>query len=246
MRLTAEGEKLHAAVRSSFEQLRNAVEAIRRTPRREALDVTVGPYMGARWLSPRLSGFWSAHPEIELKLHHPREGTAHTAKNVRVGIVWGSGGWPGMLSEPLFKAEMVPVCSPSYLRLATVRNADDLIGCATLLHSDTRQEWTDWLRAVGLPVDLAQGGPVFEDTNVMIEAAVAGQGVAIGTRPLIDDDLSTGRLALAHPRVVAIADTYHFVCQLQVAELSAVKAFRSWLRDEAARPRRSGVTAGVG
>ena len=75
--LTPEGEVLYAAATSAFHQLQAAVDIIRNSPIRDVLDVTVGPYMGARWLSRRLSRFWEAHPEIELRLHHPREGTAH-------------------------------------------------------------------------------------------------------------------------------------------------------------------------
>jgi LysR family glycine cleavage system transcriptional activator len=232
--LTPEGERLHEVTESVFNRLMGVVGSIQDGPRRKVLNVTVGPYMGARWLSPRLHRFWRAHPDIEVRFQHLYDETTFRATDIDVGVVWGVGRWPGLYSQPLFKAESVPVCSASLLRRLRRRAGSELIRNATLLHYNNHREWSQWLIAVGLPVELAERGPVFRDMNVAIEAAIAGQGVAMGTRPMMDEDLRSKRLVMAHPRIVAIDETYQFVSLPDTKDDYCIKAFRSWLLQEAA------------
>src|SRR4051794_39450913 len=186
--LTTDGERLHSVTEATFARLLNTLEEIRQTPRRSVLSVSVGPYMGARWLSPRLERFWRGHPHVELRLHHPREGTAYSVANVRVGIIWGQGNWPGVVCEPLFQSQLVPVCSADLLQRSGRTAGSDLIEGSTLLHSNDRRDWIQWLMAAQLPPQWAEEGPIFEDTNVMMESAVAGQGIVMGAKPLVDED----------------------------------------------------------
>jgi LysR family transcriptional regulator, glycine cleavage system transcriptional activator len=137
------------------------------------------------------------------------------------------------VSEPLFQSQLVPVCSAGLLQKSAHTAGSDLIKCSTLLHSNDRRDWIQWLTGAQLPLQLAEEGPVFEDTNVMMESAVAGQGIAMGAKPLVDEDLERGRLVLAHPHILPIKDTYHFVCVPELEEQDSVRAFRDWLRQEA-------------
>jgi LysR family glycine cleavage system transcriptional activator len=230
--LTPEGEKLYDATSAMLERLRKVVGDIRGSPRRPMLNVTVGPYMGAHWLSPRLERFWNRHPDIELRLLHPYPVALHPTR-IDVGILWGRGRWPGLSSEPLFVARSVPVCSPQFLRRQHRRPGRELVENATLLHSADRLEWTNWLTAAGLPVELAERGPIYQDTNVTMEAAMAGQGVAIGTKPIIDNEVHAGRLTLAHRHIVGLDETYHLAWAPEFANEYGINRFCSWLMQEA-------------
>ena len=126
------------------------------------------------------------------------------------------------------------VGAPDYIgRLGLETPAD--IGRATLLHEDTREDWTEWLLVAGLDPALARKGIVMDDDNALIQAAASGQGLALTTPSLVVEDIAAGRLA--SPFELALADGYGFylVCEKDALARPKVAAFRSFLREEAVR-----------
>ncbi|HTZ00065.1 MAG TPA: LysR substrate-binding domain-containing protein, partial [Rhodocyclaceae bacterium] len=156
-----------------------------------------------------------------------------------VAIRYGTGIYPGLQVERLFSPSYVPVCSPALLAgKLPLRAPADLAG-HVLIHDETIDDgdqsiWAEWLQAAGADDIDAERGPRFSNAALAIEAALEGQGVALAVKPLVEDDIAAGRLAI--PFAVALPSPYAYflVTAEAVARRPPVAAFRQWLLAEAA------------
>ena len=230
--LTREGLRLQPAATEAFEILRRALSDIGRGE--QVLAITTTPSFGARWLAPRMGRFAERHPGIELSIRHTQAVLELGREGLDLAVRWGKGRWPGVESELIGPATRIVVGAPAYIRRLALETPAD-IDRATLLHEDTREDWTEWLLVAGLDPALADKGTVMDDDNALIQAAVSGQGLALTTPSLVVEDIATGRLI--SPFELALADGYGFYLVYEKDALARPKvaAFRSFLRDEAAR-----------
>lgn len=230
--LTPNGERLRDATELVLAKLASAICGIRSKPVIEALTVTVSPYFGSRWLSQRLEHFWTLQPDIELRLRQYQEPAKFDELNCDVLIKYGREAPSGFECETLFEARSAAVCSPALLEAFESRG-NSPVEEATLLHHRGRQYWCDWLSAAGFPTELAWRGQLFEDIHLLMGAAASGQGLALGTRPIIDDDLRSQRLVLAHPAELSVGYSYQFICRRGALRIPKVRAFHAWVSAEA-------------
>ncbi|HTY99020.1 MAG TPA: transcriptional regulator GcvA [Rhodocyclaceae bacterium] len=252
LELTEHGAAMLPKIREGFECLAAAVEAAGEH-RGGALTVTAPPSFATHWLLSRLPRFAAAHPEIALRLASSPDSVDRRGETAildealvdlrgeasTVAIRYGTGIYPGYWVERLFAPVYVPVCSPKLLAgRPPLRTPADL-GRQVLIHDETiddgeRPIWDAWLQAAGADDIDAERGPHFSNAALAIEAAVAGQGVALAAKPLVEDDVAAGRLAI--PFAVALPSPYAYflVTAEAVARRPPVAAFRQWLLAEAA------------
>jgi LysR family glycine cleavage system transcriptional activator len=107
-----------------------------------------------------------------------------------------------------------------------------------LIHLDTRSDWANWLRGVGIDDADVTHGPVLNRASMVIDAAINGQGIALARTTLAAWDLINGRLALAFPESVPVSKTYWIVCPRATAALPKIATFRDWLLAEASNDLR--------
>jgi LysR family transcriptional regulator, glycine cleavage system transcriptional activator len=255
LELTPEGQTMLPKVRAGLENLQEAVDQLRLRESRVVLNVAAPPNFASRWLVPRLEGFTSAHPSLELhvasrlsmidghangdtRAPEPRE-EAPTA-NIR----FGSGHYPGFVVDEIFAAEYVPVCSPRLLHGEhPLRKPSDLRH-HTLIHDDSivedaaRPKWSDWVEAAGVEdVDLSRG-PHFSDAALAFDAAIEGLGVALAIKPLLCAEIRAGRLVVPFDIVAPTRWSYFLVTSAADAAEAPVAAFRDWILAEAAEAKR--------
>jgi DNA-binding transcriptional LysR family regulator len=222
---TPAGLRLHAGIAAALQQLREALAHVA-DKRRARVRLSVLPSFAAHFLMSRLARFYSAHPEIDLELVAKTRLADFSEDGVDVAVRYGAGSWPGLRTELLMPETLVPVCSP------TVLARGGLSRRPTLLHDGEEERWRAW-RAEGAPLR-PRRELNYEDFNVVIEAACAGLGVALGRTPLIDEALRSGRLVRASPREVASPFSYWLVTR--AAALSpAARALTAFLKRECAR-----------
>jgi LysR family transcriptional regulator, glycine cleavage system transcriptional activator len=232
------------ALRNGFDQLAAAVDAMSSGGRR-ILTVTAVPSLSAEWLVPRLHRFSEQYPDIDVLLHPTVELVDLGRSRVDIGVRYGSGSYPGIVSERLFDDEIFPVYSPKRLGRRALKNPADLKGLP-LIHTDWTPEsghwpgWSDWLRAAGVTGVDVNKGLRFSDGALAIQAAVSGQGVALGSRALVLDHLEAGRLARPFELSLVTDFAYYISCAKKRAEEPDLVAFRRWVIAEAQResPRR--------
>lgn len=239
--LTADGQRLLTACTAALGTLRGAVRDIRAPNRREVLALTTTPGFAALWLIPRLTAFTRAHPGIDVRLDATLEnrtlGDDGFDLAIRYAKVAGAG-----TGVQLFNESMLPVCSPrlaAELALPLKRPAD--LAGHTLLHivmdSDVGglpMEWQAWFGSWGLAELQPAALLSFTSYAEAIAAAVAGQGVALGRRPLVDALLAGGQLLSPFEGELASPRAYQLMVAPAARARPAVRAFEQWLLAQAA------------
>ncbi len=233
VRLTEAGRVLQAGLAKAFDRMAAATAQCRRVAERATVTVGLGPILASKWLSPRLSRFWQRYPDIDLRLHHSPRAVDFRETDIDLLIAWGEGDWPGVEVGELLRIRVTPVFSPRLLAGGrSLESPEDLAGFP-LIHQRDHGAWQDWFAAAGLPPEEARRGVVIEDAHVVLQAAVAGQGVALGTLPLIDDELSAGRLVRPFALTVEPQRAYYLVYPKAALANAACRSLRDWLVAEA-------------
>lgn len=242
--LTDAGERFLPVVREALDRIDEASARLRQRDASGTLTVSVLPSFAARWLVPRLGRFRAAHPTIDVRIDARPELVDFVHDDVDVAVRYGRGRYPGLRADRLMAEEIFPVCSPALRRgRPPLRRPNDLRH-HTLLHAETHDDWHAWLLARGVRGVEPTRGPMFTDSSMVVQAAVAGQGVALGRRVLVDADLAAGRLVRPFGRALPSAFAYFVVCPESGAERPKVRAFREWLLAEARAvpyPHRTGL-----
>jgi LysR family transcriptional regulator, glycine cleavage system transcriptional activator len=200
------------------------------TPR--VLTIGVGPTFAMRWLIPHLSDFRKTQPDIDVRITAGGV-AAPFGDDWSCGIKLGDGNWPGLVAEPLFAADLQPVCIPRLA--AALKKPADLKGPALLRVAHSSEDWPLWLKAAGLP-RLNARGPEFQYYGQALQAAADGLGIAMGIRPYIDDDLAAGRLIAPFALMVPKGMCWYLVYRSFQATQRDFAAFRRWIIQAAAKP----------
>jgi len=232
--LSDEGQSYLVGIREGLEAINSATEKLLQQGASGSLTVSTLPSFAVRWLLPRLSRFREKHPDIDVRLSANEHITDFRKEDVDMVIRYGSGPYPGLHSE-LFMNEdsLFPVCSPALLKGAhPLRHPEDLVH-HTLLHDDLRIDWETWLSAAGLKGIDPRKGPSFNDSSMVLMAAMAGQGVALGRSTLAAEDLAEGRLVKPFDMELKAGSAYHIVCPMEQVDRPHIIAFRDWLFEEA-------------
>ena len=222
---TAAGRAYQAGLTTIFDALANLTEQVAATARQPALTVGVGPTFAIRWLIPRLADFGKRHPDIDVRITTGGAAVPF-AEDWSCGIRLGDGQWTGLSAEPLFAADLTPVCAP---RLAArLKRPADLESANLLSVTHAPEDWPRWFKAAGLS-RLRARGPEFEFYGQALQAAVDGLGVAMGIEPYIDDDLAAGRLVAPFARKVPKGMQWYLVYRPNRADETGFAAFRRWI-----------------
>ncbi len=235
--LTDSGQNYLPYVREALDRLRSGSEALARQRQGQVLTVTMSPNFANKWLVPRLGDFAADHPDIDLRISAARRHVDFTTDGIDLGIRHGTGDWPHLNVTRLCPEWYLPVCSPALLASGPgiARPAD--LAAHVLLHDRERARWREWLAAFGVDVANAEQGPIFSDTSLAIDAAVAGQGVALARSALAALDLAAGRLLCPLPQRLAAHFAYWIVHPKAIPPSPAIDAFRDWLLAEAEKDR---------
>lgn len=193
--LTPQGRELVAVLRDAFDSISDAVARLRAPPERSTVTLSTTPAVATRWLLPWVCLLGDVHPRLDLRIHTSHEPVPLDGVTADVAIRYGSGRWPGLVSEELFDNVFMPACSPAL----GVREHKDLLE-QTLIHFDppgaisAPVDWPAWQRRVRIPGLDASAGPAFSDETHAIAAALDAQGIALMSRALIEEELRNGRL----------------------------------------------------
>jgi len=200
------------------------------------LRISMLPALATAWLASRMADFGQLHPTIALELEFSDAFADFGAGAIDAGIRFGPGGWPGLQSELLARETLFPVCTPDYRdRIAIAAPAD--LSRATLLRNPW-QHWRVWLDRAALDMDEPDKGPSYSDASVVLQAAAAGEGVALARGILAHDYLASGKLVRLFDLEVPDPYAYFLVWQPQRRDLSRTLApFKDWLIDQFARAK---------
>ncbi|MCP4432799.1 MAG: transcriptional regulator GcvA [Gammaproteobacteria bacterium] len=227
--LTEQGKLLLPEVIEAFDKISSAVGALRKESYNNIISVRLAPSFAAKWLSPRLKYFWSQYPDIDLRLFHAHPAVDFDREDIDLAVTYGLGDWPGVVSDHLLSLDFFPVCSPAFMKNDKPLNDINNLRYYTLLHDANFQCWHDWLALAGASDIPSNRGTVIDDTNVLMQAAVDGQGVALGSNTFVEDLLESGRLVKPFDITLYNQSAYYVVCPPSHLDNPSVKAFKDWL-----------------
>jgi len=195
--LTAAGQRLRDAGTAAFAQLREVCEELRGD--RADMPFVLGCPVSllARWMIPRLERLMADLPELSLHLRPQETPFDDTLDGLDAAVLAGEGPWPaGWHVRTLASERVGPVASPGFAsEHDLLHSRPDALMQHPLLHTLSRPEaWTNWAESGRLPTARLQLGQGYPHLYHLIEAAVAGRGIAIAPEHLVADDLASGRL----------------------------------------------------
>jgi LysR family glycine cleavage system transcriptional activator len=236
--LTDVGRSLAQTVNRAFGDIKAEIEA-HVTMAKKTVTLEVGPIFASRWLIPRLNRFRRQHPDIELVLHHGSR--ISSAENMNTdadaAVDWGEGNWPGLESTHLLRISYLPVLSPHLAKEKGGFNKPADLLRFTILHHSDRSEWDDWLGLASLPGLDFIDETMIEDSNVILQAAIDGHGVALGIFPFIQTEVDQGRLICPMDITLKPKQTYHLLTRPGMRKNPDVETVCHWLEEEAASTR---------
>lgn len=231
--LTELGQRFHAQISRGFRQLEAAMAEVQ--PVTEAVTVSVTPTFAAKWLIPRLQDFTRAHPAIDLRITASERMASFQRDGVDLAVRLAAPPFPAALEAFLLaRQEVVAVCVPGLVPEVQggVPVAAALRGLVYL--HDSHDLWPRFLqRYLGAGHGVVPRGPVFSQTALCIDAAVAGQGVALVPRLFVAGDLAAGRLVQPFDLVIRADKDFWVVAPRPGArhgQRAAVAAVWSWFR----------------
>jgi LysR family glycine cleavage system transcriptional activator len=240
LRLTDAGQILHACARNVLDELSQVVAKIKREQSTQPLTVSTNQPFAAMWLIPRLSQFRALHPDVDVFISADNRIVDLERERIDLAVRYCTEAMAPPGSARLFGERLVPVCSPSLAadRERPLKRPEDLAR-HTLLHIDDERgrfpwlNWSVWLAAIGIR-DLKPAGSLrFNHFDQVMQAALGGQGVALGRVPLIDSLLRQRRLVAPFRDKYATSRAYYVVTANQASIRPAARAFIEWLCEEA-------------
>lgn len=245
VRLTPAGVRLSQAASEARELLETALASLSRDPVREVLSISCSPSFAIRFLVPRLAGFRAAHPELDLRVAADDVGVDPLRSGADLSVRLAAGPDPRLFSELLARELVFPVASPRLLeRGPPLREPRDLARY-TLLHDDAFQHepkrvgWATWFAHVRERRVATDRGPRFSHAYLAIEAALAGDGVALARRTLVAEDLVRGRLVAPLESSVPSGLSYWLICGIDPARKPALAVLRRYLRSTLRKAQRA-------
>jgi LysR family glycine cleavage system transcriptional activator len=232
LRLTPQGALLAEGTRAAFDQLAAALEDVSTPTVRRKLTISTFSSFNARWLMPRIQAFAMLFPNVDLQVITSAQLTDFAREDVDIAIRFGGGHYPGLHTVPLFRPREIVVCAPSLLKGgAPLKNVSELRNF-TLLHDDSYRSWTRWLDAVGAKGVNPRRGIVCGDRNSLLQAALAGQGMAIASEVFAATELAAGRLVKVFEQEVTSEYAIYAVCLPRRLNDPMVAGVMEWLEKE--------------
>ncbi|MBI3899290.1 MAG: LysR family transcriptional regulator [Gammaproteobacteria bacterium] len=234
MHLSAAGAKYFQAVRLALETLSEATEELAGTPARGRATLTLPTSLAAFWLIPRLSDLHQQHPDLSLQLITTNRLCDFDRENIDLGIRYGYGDWSGYDITKLMPEVLLPVAAESYLKKwRDAPMAKVLAEAKIIVNTYDTNEWKDWCEAHGLPVPPEQRTVTFEGSELVLQAAMEGVGIAMGRQPLVDRLIRSGKLMAPFINVSIESAAYYLIHRKGTMLSGSALKVADWLKEQA-------------
>ena len=231
--LTDAGRSLSRVLSRSLEDIRLEVETHMRA-RRKSVSLAVGPIFGSRWMIPRLDRFGEDLPVIDIELRNSPRITDASMMTADIAIDWGMGQWVGLENTPLFEIVYSPVLSPALAERLGMPIRPEEVARFPVIHQQDRHEWQEWLKVAGCAGMPLTDKATIVDTNVVIQAAIAGQGMALGIFPFCQSEVDSGRLIKPFDIDLTPTRSFHLLTRPGARQRREIDEVCKWMIKEAA------------
>jgi LysR family transcriptional regulator, glycine cleavage system transcriptional activator len=237
--VTSEGQRLFESVTRGLDDISACLAALGAAARAPQITVSASVAFAWFWLMPRLERFGAIQPEIDLRVLAADQPVLPGTGEVDVAILFGAGTWDGLEARLLFGERVYPVCSPDYLaKHPELRQSADLLD-QTLLHLEYPKaaagevDWRQWLLRQGVAGQPVRRAIRLNSYPMVLQAAEAGRGVALGWSYITDPIVAEGRLVRPIDKSLETKDGYYVSTSIRSSNDAAIAAFLDWILAEA-------------
>lgn len=238
LELTVAGVRLAVQLNHSFTEISDLILELQEEETSNILTVSVMPSFATKWLIPRLGSLQEAYPDLQLRIQANDREVNFQRDRIDVAIVHSHVHSSKGYIVPLMKDQVFPVCSPAFAKQRDLCVPSQLAQ-VPLLNDDSEwrfsspyAEWEKWLLLANTKGIKASRGISFNRGDLAVQAAIAGQGVALGRTPLVMDDIQQGRLMRPFEQALDEGHAYLFVCPEMQRQREPVQQLLSWLVSE--------------
>ncbi|MEX0809843.1 MAG: transcriptional regulator GcvA [Dongiaceae bacterium] len=229
--LTQIGAAYFASIREAFDIVDGSTRRVSRRKSRRTLVLAVDPGLAVRWLIPRMRAFRTACPDIEVEIHPSLALTALPHPEINAAIFYGRATDATLRQDFMMDVTAFPVCHPAMVKGPKALRRPVELADHVLLHETSTEWWEWWLTAAGCASVDGKSGTIYHDTNFALDAAVLGEGVAVGDDCIAYVDLKAGRLA--RPFALALTSgSYYLIYPADAGTEKQLAPFREWLLTE--------------
>ncbi|MFC3023061.1 transcriptional regulator GcvA [Vibrio zhugei] len=227
--LTEEGQGYFADIKDIFSSIGEATDKLLERTEKGALTISLPPSFAIQWLVPRLADFNREEPDIDVRIKAVDLEEGSLTDDVDVAIYYGRGNWPELRCDLLYQEFLIPLCSPSVLLGDKPLNELHDLSQHVLLHDTSRQHWKQFAKQNGIEGVNVNHGPIFSHTTMVLQAAIHGQGIALGNNVLAQPEMEAGRLVAPFDAVVMTPNAFYVVCDEKQADMGRIATFRDWM-----------------
>ena len=231
--LTDEGRSLSQVVTRAFDDIRAEVE-VHMNPGRKFVTLAVGPIFGSRWLVPRLERFRQMYPRIDLVLHESPRITDAAMMTSHLAVDWGTGDWSGLNSQKLLDITYAPVVRADLAEALGGLTTPADLARFPLIHQRDKSEWTAWFKLAGVGEFDPVAETMIRDSNLVLQAALDGQGVALGVFPFVREDVESRRLEKPFDIELMPERSFYLLSRPSSPRTREVSVVQDWILGEAA------------
>lgn len=237
VQLTRAGDQLYLPVTQGLAQVLKGYQHAQKQAHHDVINVATDYALGSYWILPRLRHFRTIHPKVDVRLVTSQQSVTPDQADVDIALIFGNGHDISAPTRPLFTEQVIPVCSPALLeRYHTGQGPAQLTDLPLLqLEADHNARWFDWpelfsrLNIASVP---REPELMFNNYTLLLQAALSGQGVAIGWSPFIEPMLTSGALVALTETPLQSTNGYHIVFPSNRVVAPLVLEFVDWLMEE--------------
>lgn len=238
LQLTPSGARLALHLQHVFMDLDTLIDELRDERDSNIITLSVMPSFATRWLIPRLGRLKEAYPELQLRIQ-ANEGEVRFGRDrIDAAIIHSHLHQGAAFTQAIMRDDVFPVCSPAFAEQNQLQQPQDLAH-VPLLNDDSEwrffspyAEWEAWLAKANVKGVRPSRAMSFNRGDLAVQAALSGQGVALGRTPLVMDDIREGRLLKPFDEVSDNGHVYLFACPHEFRERESIQQVLEWLKSE--------------
>ena len=237
VQLTDAGRELHRSVTKCLSELSDSISAITQhhASGKSIVRLSVLPSFAAYWLLPKLKNFYAAHPDIRLQIMASVELAEIGERGADIAIRFGDGTWPKIHAQAWMSEYYYLVASPEYIRGKRITDGKDLPEQVLLQHTHTMGAGASWLqlfKKLSLPPQTDVRQISFDDSNLVIQAAEHGHGIAFERHSLLAGKLEAKALTRLFDVGIRSTSQYYLVTDPEQSSHPATQKVLAWLEKE--------------
>lgn len=232
--LTEAGARFHADVSAGLARIQKSAEAIRAKGRETNVTLAASTAFASMWMLPRITRLRQDLPEIDLRIQTSVRDLDLEEEAIPLGIRGGDPSeWPQYHAALLAPEVVNAVASPAFVEALGGPPSLSQMTDLRLIHLEepVREacDWKEWFESAGVPYKQPYRPLIINDYVLVIQAVLAGEGIALGWQHLIDAQVKSGALVPVGNHVLETGAAFYVVWP-KSRELSVpARKVRDWL-----------------